>query len=189
MEDGRSNDGGRAVVGWKSSKACNRPSLSLEGVGENQSGVTSVPHQMNTSSCVTYLVRMRSKGARARLVVTAAAAATNNEAQGYGDAMSTTRSMLSFTPRSGTLKTALKKLLDQFSSRDCKTVYRKVAFAPFHTPHAPSLCHSCPMTSRMASGRRRFKKCSGRTISFFGVVGDCRGDSVRRLLGRFSGWG
>lgn len=144
---------------------------------------------MKPSSYATYLVRMRSKGARARLVVTAAAAATNNEAQGYGDAMSTTRSMLSLTPRSGTFKTALRKLLDQFSSKDCRTVYRKVAFAPFHTPHAPSLCHSCPMTSRIASGRRRFRKCSERTDSFFGVVGDCRGDSVRRLLGRFSGWG
>lgn len=118
MEDGRSNDGGRAVVGWKSSKACNRPSLSFEGVGENQSGTMSVPKQLNPDSYVTYLVRMRSKGARARLVVTAAAAATNNDAQGYGDARSTTRSMLSFTPRSGTLKTALKKLLDQFSSKD-----------------------------------------------------------------------
>jgi hypothetical protein len=138
-------------------------------------------------SCIIYLVRMRSRGARARLVVTAAAAATSKEAQGYGDAMSTRRSMLSLTPRSGTLNTALRKLLDQFSNRDCKTVYRKVAFAPFHTPHAPSLCHSCPMTSIIASDRRRFKKCSGMTGTFFGVVGDCNGDSARRLLGRFSG--
>jgi len=66
-------------------------------------------------------VRTRSKGARISPVVTAAAAATNNDAQGYGDAMSINRSMSFFTPRSGTLKSALSRLRDQFSSSDCRT--------------------------------------------------------------------
>lgn len=105
----------------------------------------------------TYHVRTRSKGASATPVATAAAPAIKNEAQGYGDAMSRRRSRSSLTPKSGTLKIALKKLLDQFSSKDCKTVYRKVAFAPLNTPHVPSFCQSWPITSKTELDLVRFK--------------------------------
>lgn len=117
------------------------------------------------------LVRTMSKGASRTPVATAAEAATKRDAQGYGDAMSTSRSMSSFTPRSGTLKMALRKLRDQFSSSDCKTVYRKVAFDPFHTPHAPSLFHRAEMTFVTESDRRMLRKCSGR-VDFFAIRGD-----------------
>lgn len=67
---------------------------------------------------VSYLVRTMSSGARATPVATAAAPATKSETQGYGDAISISRSISSFTPRSGTLNIALRKLLPQFSSSD-----------------------------------------------------------------------
>lgn len=71
---------------------------------------------------ITYRVRTRSRGESISPVATAAVAATHREAQGYGDAMSISRSRSSLTPRSGTLNRALSKLLDQFSSSEDKTV-------------------------------------------------------------------
>lgn len=68
------------------------------------------------------LVRTRSRGANMSPVDTAAAAATHNEAQGYGDATSTSLSTSSFSPRSGTFSSALRRLRDQFSNSDCSTV-------------------------------------------------------------------
>ncbi len=97
-----------------------------------------------------------SSGDSMRPVATAAAAATKSDAHGYGDAMSMRRSTSSFSPRSGTLNRALSKLLDQFSSKDWRTVYRKEAFAPLNTPQAFSFCQSCDMTSKVESGRRMF---------------------------------
>ena len=89
-----------------------------------------------------YLVRTRSKGERTSAETTAAAAATNSDAHGYGDAMSISRSMSFLTPISGTLNSALSKLRDQFSNSDCKTPYIKVALVPFQTPQADSLFHN-----------------------------------------------
>ena len=81
-----------------------------------------VNQQGRWSSRETYRVRTRSNGERINPVVTAAAAATKSEAQGYGDAISMSRSKSSFTPRSGTLKRAQRRLRDQFSSNDWSTV-------------------------------------------------------------------
>lgn len=67
-------------------------------------------------------VLTRSRGARIKPVATAAAAATHNEAQGYGDATSTSLSTSSLSPKSGTFSSALNKLRDQFSNNDCSTV-------------------------------------------------------------------
>lgn len=127
----------------------------------------------------TYLVRTRSKGARRTPVATAAVAATKRDAQGYGDAMSTKRSISSLRPRSGTLRTALKKLRDQFSRSDWRTVYKNVALDPFQTPHTPSFCQSPEITLATESACLMLRKCSG-IPGFFGRRGDAKGDSERR---------
>lgn len=75
--------------------------------------------------------------------------------------MSTSLSRSVFKPRSGTSKSALSRLRDQFSSSDCKTVYTNVALVPFHVPQAPSLCHSCDSTSLMESGRLMLRMWGG----------------------------
>jgi len=58
----------------------------------------------------------------------------------------------------------------------------KVQFVPFHTPHADSFCHNCPMTSSKESGRLR---SSLRAADGGGRVGVREGDRLsmcRRLL-------
>ena len=134
---------------------------------------------LHDNARLAYRVRTRSSGARRIPVATAAVPATNKEAHGYGDAMSTSRSMSSLTPRSGTLNMALRKLLDQFSRSDCRTVYRKVAFEPFHTPHGPSFCQSAESTLLTDPGCRMSRNCSGGD-GFLGDLGDWSGDSARR---------
>lgn len=58
------------------------------------------------------------------------------------------------SPGSEMLNIAASKLLVQLSMVLRRTECRNDAFDPFHTPHAPSFCHSCEMTSRRESGRR-----------------------------------
>jgi hypothetical protein len=130
----------------------------------------------------TDLVRTRSSGERARLVITAAAAATPREAHGYGDAISTSLSRSVFKPRSGTSKTALSRLRDQFSSSDCRTVYTKVAFVPFQVPQAPSDCHSCDRTSLIESGRLILRIWGGRSGFLVDWGGESGGGVVDLLL-------
>lgn len=93
------------------------------------------------------------------------------------------RSMSSLTPRSGTLRIALRKLRDQFSNRDCSTVYKKDAFEPFQTPHAPSLCQTWLMTSSTESGCRMFKYGSESPAlpEMDGGRGDLVGETPRRF--------
>lgn len=87
--------------------------------------------------------------------------------------MSMSRSMSFRTPMSGTLKSALSKLRDQFSRSDCRTLYIKVALVPFQTPHADSLFHSWAITSRTESGVRMQRWWPG--AGLLGIRGDWRG--------------
>jgi hypothetical protein len=58
-----------------------------------------------------------------------------------------------------------------------------VAFDPFHTPQAPSLCQSCAITSNTESGVRMASWWAGTAL--FGARGGC-GDGCLWLLGRLS---
>ena len=76
---------------------------------------------------------------------------------------------------------ALRRLRVQFSNSDCRRVYKKVAFDPFHTPHTPSFAHSCESTSSTESGLRRSSWC-GRRSRFGGGWGgnsSPKGDCAR----------
>lgn len=132
---------GAMSVGWQSHEGRDRRDASV------RLGARDVEVTINR-------VRMRSRGARMRPVVMAAAAATHSDAQGYGEAMSTNRSTSSLTPKSGTFSSALRRLRPQFSNRVWSMEYRNVAFVPFHTPQTDSFAQSCAITSRIESGRR-----------------------------------
>lgn len=82
---------------------------------------------------------------------------------------------------------ALKKLRDQFSSRDCRTVYKNAALDPFHTPQAPSFCQTAEITFVTESARRMLRKWSGMP-GFFGSLGEPNGESDDMIPFRFRGY-
>jgi hypothetical protein len=100
----------------------------------------------------TDFVRMRSNGARIRPALIAAATATASDAHGYGES---TSSVVAFNPdvtaASGTLKAAENNPRDHCSIVWSNKLYTNVAFDAFHTPQAPSLVHSCDITSMIES--------------------------------------
>jgi len=99
-----------------------------------------------------HFVRTMSRGTSARPAIAAAPTAIPNDDHGYGESI-TSRPTPPIIPESGALNTADRKLRAQSSKVLSNALYMNVEFVPFHTPHAPSFVHNCPITSSTESGR------------------------------------
>lgn len=105
----------------------------------------------------TYRVRTMSMGARMRPAIPAAPTATAILATGLG--LSSILMLPAGLPSasnvaSGRSSIADSRLLVHVSIVRSSTLYTKVLFVPFQTPHAPSFDHSCVSTSMRESFRR-----------------------------------
>jgi hypothetical protein len=113
--------------------------------------------------------------------IPAAVTATVKLANGFG-LSTTSRPPIpepAMPPGSGTLRSAERRLRVQLSMVLRRKLYTKVALVPFHSPHALSLCHSCPITSNRESD---FRSSSLYDVLFEPGVGVDESDLLGALL-------
>lgn len=145
------------------------------------------------SSERAYRVRTMSIGARIILATPAAPTATITLAIGFGLSsilMLPAGEPITKSVASGRSSMADSKLLVHVSIVFNNTLYTKVLFVPFHTPHTPSFDHNCESTSISESFLRSSIACKcedGVAFECVDGVGVADNERLGNLLRLFDG--